>query len=437
MPKRSVFLFLFTLMLGFGISKAVAQTTVDVVLNDASPRNALARYRTPAVATNIATLAIHRTADFRNHASTTELRDRGFNTLGIRTRFQGSASVDWEQIAFDIQDGVRYLRAQGNTTIILIGHSGGGPSTSYYQAVVENGPSYCQGSNKLTECPYSGDEFTDDDRAQAIVFTDAHIANGANTLRSLNGSIMNETQPFGPAINKTLDPYLEENGFNPAGDSTYSDHFVRKYSRAQSRRMNGLIQDALRIRQEIELGVRDEDDDAFDFFRVDARLPEVDLDVEGGTLNPAKLLKDDGNIVGPQIVDTVRVPSPGNRESDLTSDQNLTITSFLSHRAIRSKHSLDDIDWCSSNNSVICAVRAISPDVPVLVMAMQGHYFIRDGENIYENSASADKDFVVVEGATHGLGNCTACAAFHGTGPYTNVPENLWNHVAEWINERF
>ena len=111
--------------------------------------------------------------------------------------------------------------------------------------------------------------------------------------------------------------------------------------------------------------------------------------------------------------------------------------SFLTANAIRSKHSLDEsrIDWCSTNNSTPCAVANIS--VPTLVMAMQGHYFIRDGEYIYESSASKDKQFVVVEGATHGLGNCNACADYHGTGPYTNVPRNLWNYVRDWANSRF
>jgi hypothetical protein len=32
---------------------------------------------------------------------------------------------------------------------------------------------------------------------------------------------------------------------------------------------------------------------------------------------------------------------------------------------------------------------------------MQGHYFIRDGEFIYQSSVSTDKDYAVVEGATH------------------------------------
>jgi len=132
----------------------------------------------------------------------------------------------------------------------------------------------------------------------------------------------------------------------------------------------------------------------------------------------------------------VRVVPTTDREGDLErTEEYANVVQFLSDDAIRSKNSLDDIDWCSSNNSAICNVRQIS--VPILVMAMQGHYFIRDQEEIYENLASADKDFVVVEGAIHNLNNCPACAAFHGTGPYTNVPLNLWNHVRDWANARF
>jgi hypothetical protein len=68
---------------------------------------------------------------------------------------------------------------------------------------------------------------------------------------------------------------------------------------------------------------------------------------------------------------------------------------------------------------------------------MGGHYFIRDSEMYFENGAMADKEFIVIEGATHGIGNCTDCAAYWGTGPYTNVPLNTWNYVAAWTNARF
>ena len=427
------FLLAFTIV--FGITNAVAQLTVEEVnLGD----GALARYRakTAGPVSHIGFLAIHRTGDYRNHQSTTELANRGFGTLGIRTRFGNSeAAVDWELIALDIRNGIRFLKdVKGHTHVILIGHSGGGPSTSYFQAVAENGPSYCQGPKKLTECPFTGAEFTAADRANGIVFADAHPGNTINRLRSLNASVVNEDQPFGPG-NKNRDPFSEANGFNPDGDSVFSDQFVDNYSKAQSRRMNGLIEDALKIRREIKRGKRDPANNAFVLVRDSARLSDFSTGVHRGTLAPRKLLKDDGSIDDTQVVNTVRVPDPGNKQDDEEDTQNLTITSFLSANAIRSNDSLDDIDWCSSNNSTVCAVREIS--VPILVMAMQGHYFIRDGEEIYEESASADKDFAVVEGATHNLGNCPACAAFHGTGPYTNVPLNLWDYVADWTNARF
>ena len=33
---------------------------------------------------------------------------------------------------------------------------------------------------------------------------------------------------------------------------------------------------------------------------------------------------------------------------------------------------------------------------------MGGHYFIRDAEQYFDMAASRDKDFYVIEGATHG-----------------------------------
>jgi hypothetical protein len=389
---------------------------------------------------HIAFLAIHRTADFLRHNSTQELPQRGFSVLGMNARFKNNEeSVNWELIALDVRAGVRFLRSQpGITKVILIGHSGGGPTTSYYQAVAENGPSYCQGPNKLTQCSSSQlSGFMPSDKADGIVFTDAHPGNTVNRLRSLNGSVQTEDNPTSTSAN--LDPFNVKNGFNPDGDSFYSADFVKRYTDAQSQRLNNLIETALQIKADIDAGKHvPTDNDAFVIYRTSARLSDFSTGVHCCTLNPAKLLKNDGTIDASQVVHTVRVPDPGNREDDAgysDGTQVLNLTSFLSASAIRSTNSLDGIDWCSSNNSTPCAVAQIS--VPTLVMSMQGHYFIRDGEYIYESSASTDKEFVVVEGATHGLGNCNACAAFHGTGPYTNVPLNLWNYVASWANAKF
>ena len=56
---------------------------------------------------------------------------------------------------------------------------------------------------------------------------------------------------------------------------------------------------------------------------------------------------------------------------------------------------------------------------------LQGHYFIRDGEYIYETSASADKKFTVLEGANHGLGPCAPCSMLHGGADYSTARINL------------
>lgn len=384
---------------------------------------------------HIAFLAIHRTGDYLAHVSTQELTRRGFSVLGMNSRFKNNeASVNWELIALDVRAGVRYLRSQpGITKVILIGHSGGGPTTSYYQAVAEIGPAYCQGPQKLNPCTNSQlAGFVATDRADGIIFLDAHPGNSVNGLRSLNPSLRNENKPAETSAN--LDPFRVENGFNPTGDSVFSAQFVQSYTDAQARRMNELIEEALHMREKIANGKSlPIDNDAFIVYRDSARLSDFSTGVHRGTLQPRKLLKNDATIDASQVVNTVRISNPGNKEDDesLGGALFLNLTSFLSANSIRSTNSLDGIDWCTSNNSTPCAVAALSPSLPILVMSMQGHYFIRDGEHIFENSTSLDKDFVVIAGATHGLGTCTACEPTPGA--FNNARKNLFDYIAAWV----
>ena len=440
MDRLMRFLFgFFAWTLVLGVTHVSAQTAVMKQFSQ-FPGGGQGLYWVPdsGPVSHIAFLAIHRTGDYLAHVSTQELPRRGFSVLGMNSRFKNNeADVHWELIALDVRAGVRFLRQQaGITKVILIGHSGGGPTTSYYQAVAENGPGYCKGDNKLSPCT---DEqlagFVASDKADGIVFLDAHPSNTITTLRALNAAVTNEKHP--EHISKNLDPFNVKNGFNPNGDSVYTKQFVERYSRAQSRRMNGLIKEALRIKDDLDDDKHfPTDDDAFIFYRNSARLSNFSTGVHGSTVKLAKLLKNNGTIESGKIVHTVRVPDPTQREVDASFEgvKFLTITSFLSANAILSRHSLDDIDWCSSNNSVPCAVRRIS--VPILVVAMQGHYFIRDGEFIHETSRSADKDFIVLEGATHGLGPCVPCGTLHNA-DYGNARINLFNYVRDWVGARY
>jgi enterochelin esterase-like enzyme len=377
-------------------------------------------------APHVGILIMHRTSNFLSHLGATELSKRGFVVLTMNPRSDNNeAAVNWEDNAFDVKSGVEYLRKQpGITKVILFGHSGGGPTMSFYQAVAEKGPAYCQGPKKLVEC---SNNLAGLPRADGIVFVDAHPGNSVNGLRSLNPAVVNEADPR--HVNPDLDPFNPKNGFNPKGPSAYSDEFKKRYFQAQAERMSRLIDIASEKRQRT-------DNDVFLIPRGEgARLMEMDLSVHHSTVKPQRLLKNDGTIVR-QIVESVRrtgrVSEKENASFD-TGTRLLTLRSFLSANAIRATDSMDGIDWCSSNNSTPCALRNIS--VPILITAMGAHYFIRDNEIHYEVAASADKDFVVIEGATHGIRPCTACETFPGQ--FSHSVENFADYVQSWINVRF
>ena len=381
----------------------------------------------------MAVLLIHRTANFLSHIATTELASRGFMVLAMNPRSDNNESaVDFEQNALDVKSGIEFLRKQpGITRIVLLGHSGGGPAMSFYQAVSEKGAAYCQGANKLVECDKSLDGLP---KADGLVLVDAHPGVSVNGLRSLNAAVLDERDPH--KVDPALDPFSAANGYDPKAPH-YSDAFKQKYFKAQAARMNRLIEAALERTKRMKAGTDAyPDDDVFLIVRGEgARLMEIDPSVHHATLKPEKLIRNDGSIVT-QIVESVRPVGRGSEAMNASfrgGTRLLTVHSFLSANAIRANDSMDDIDWCSSNNSTPCALKSIS--APLLVTAMGAHYFVRDNEIHYEVAASKDKDFVVIEGATHGIRPCTACE--RTPGQYGNSVRNFFDYVQRWINARF
>ncbi|HTM24409.1 MAG TPA: hypothetical protein VL225_04395 [Vicinamibacterales bacterium] len=384
-------------------------------------------------APHVAVLLIHRTGNFLSHLATTELARRGFMVLAMNPRSDNNeAAVDFEANALDIKSGIEFLRKQpGIRRVVLFGHSGGGPATSFYEAVAEAGPKYCQGPNKLVEC---GNDLAGLPRADGLVLVDAHPGVSVNGLRSINGALLDEHDPR--KIDPALDPFNPANGYDSKAPH-YSDDFKRRYFRAQADRMNRLI-DTAKARQAAMKAGTDPypDDDVFPIVRGElARLMEIDPSVHHATLRPQKLLRNDGTVVT-QIVESVRPVGRGSEKLNAaftTGTRLLTIKSFLSANAIRAKDSMDDIDWCSSNNSTPCALKSVT--IPLLVTAMGAHYFVRDNEIHYEVAASQDKDFVVIEGATHGIRPCTACEKTPGQ--YSNSIKNFFDYVQRWVAARY
>jgi pimeloyl-ACP methyl ester carboxylesterase len=397
-------------------------------------------------APHVGILAMHRTANYLNHRACIELSRRGFLLLCMNTRYENNeASVDFEKLPLDVKAGVDFLRRQpGITKVVLFAHSGGGPLMSFYQAVAENGPAYCKGANKLTQC---ADDLVGLVPAEGIVFADAHPGNAINTLRSLNPAVANENNPPDAPPIAALDMFDPKNGFNPEGSSHYSAEFQTRYFKAQADRMNRLIDIA---RDKLDRIRRNAypypDDDIMIIPRggnpgagagADARLfvTQPDIAAINSTSHPVKLLRNDATVTT-QTVKSVFVANPGVARSNLrfrSGTKVFTLRSFLSAQAVRAGNAADDIDYCSTNNSTVCAVQAIS--VPVLFAAMGAHYFIRDNERQYDLAHSKDKDLVVIEGANHGFTPCEPCET--SPGQYSNTVKNLFDYITAWIDARF
>src|SRR5215813_838600 len=143
------------LVLAFGILPAIAQSNPVYVPLPAGAKALLYRPdNNPSP--QVAVLTVHRTGSKFTAPECTELSRRGFAVLCLNTRFvNNEALVEFEKIPLDVKQGVEYLKKQGVTKVILLGHSGGSATTALYQAVAEAGPSYCQGPNKLTPCDNS------------------------------------------------------------------------------------------------------------------------------------------------------------------------------------------------------------------------------------------------------------------------------------------
>jgi len=322
----------------------------------------------------------------------------------------------------------------GITKVVLLGHSGGGPTMTFYEAVAEQGVAFCQQPDKLIKCSNS---LAGLPKVDGMILMDAHPGNGINAVRSLSANVTNDSavlnQNRKPSTNPTLDAFDARNGYRDGGLTVYSDSFKKAYFKAQSDRMNFLIGEALARLDEIN-AAGDSDAPFIVPLADNARLSQIDLTIHHGTLLPRKLVKNNGTIDASQPVASVRVQSlsPGD-ETGFGSSMFLTVKSFLSVRAVKSTESFDGIDWCSSNNSTPCNLQNMT--IPLMVFAMGGHYFIRDAEQYFDMAASTDKDFMVIEGAAHGLTPCTACQTTPGQ--YSNVTKNLFDQAAIWMNARF
>jgi len=387
-------------------------------------------------APHIAFITAHRTGNTIGSSTCTELAARGFMAICFETRYRNDdIGVQWEKLPLDVKAVMDYARRQpGINRVILLGHSGGSPMMSLYQAIAEKGKSVCESKELLTTC--AKEDYGTLTPADAMVYPDAHPGNPVQALRSLNPAITIENGK--KTVDASLDLYNPANGYNPHGASNYSPAFLTRYYKAQSAKMNELIAKVQATQARMAKGDYAYEDDDLIFLpggnAVIAHAAPKLVPEMISTKKPTKLIKNDGSVVT-QIVTSVMVPDEDLAATARTFDGTAVhkLSTFMSSVAIRSRDSLMDIDYCSTINSTTCAVGSI--EVPSLFMAMGGYKFLRDHEIMFERSTSKDKDFVVVEGALHGYDPCKRCETTPGQ--FANSTKNMFDYIRDWTNARF
>ena len=429
----------------------------------------------------------HDSVSYLNFDACSGLAQRGFTVLCADGPFGNAAFSSQyayyglEQVAPTVASAINYLRnpfyVSGPTIdkVIIWGHSGGGALQPFYENVAENGPSVCQGPEKLVPCIDTN--LHNLPKADGVILFDAHMGLGLGQFTYMDPAIIeNDTPPGNVPANRDLsvDMFSPANGYDAkTNGGTYSAEFVRNFLRAQAQRNRRLLRAALGLLQ-LErdyTGNPNEMGDNIPFTVVGdtaARLWQPDTggahQSTSGLLNctqhPHILLSHDGTRPV-QVVCSVRAPS-GNAAAGLTNNStiHLTVHSFLGVNTIRTKghysQTLDDItgiDYESSNTSTAVNIRGIGKNpndgnltTPLLIVANSGHYFLRPDEFIYDNATTPDKTYAIEEGSVHVGTECTACEAILGlpqpSGPGTfgyfgDTLTRTFDYMAEWLNTRY
>jgi hypothetical protein len=317
----------------------------------------------------------------------------------------------------------------------------------FYQNVAENGVAVTQGAERISQ---GGQALSGLPAADALVLLDAHHGYAANTLTSMDPAVVDESNPG--RIDPALDVFNPDNGYDPAG-SRYSDDFKRRYFRAQAERMLRLTERAQERLAVIERGGGQfPDDEPFTLARGQARIWQLDTSIVSRTKGAYPILRPDGSTATdvPRSVRVAGVTPGSGGEPGLTPRQNASwaqgafpysVRSWLSGNAISvdpdrymaSEDDVQGIDWRTSNTSTPLNLEGVH--VPLLIMAMTGHYWMVPGEIFLQHAASQDKELVFVEGASHNITPCAACEEFPGQ--FGDTVKRTFDYVAGWISQRF
>jgi hypothetical protein len=400
---------------------------LPVALKAADGRELHGLYWTPegAPRPRVAAVAMHPRVDFTRHYTFPRLVAAGIGCLGANPRSPNNdTDLEHEVLLLDLAACLRWLRAErGVEKVILLGNSGGGSLSAFYQAQARLPP-----GDRLARAPSGRRTFLPSAEmipADAMIYVAAHRGQGKVLGESIDPSVTDERSL--DATDPDLDMYDPRNGFRPPPQwSEYPDDFIARFREAQRARvlrLDAVARELLEDGQSAAVAAKDPGFAALPFSaqqRIQQRIAAEPVMVVYRTM--ASLHYTDRRL------------DPSNRDyGSLLSDRpDLMNRALLGFGRICTPRAwLSTWSSVSSNACLITNLARITePTLVVHAGRDREIYPLTDAGPIFAAVASPDRTFVLQPDARH---------YFEPDFGETAAPEveRLMDKVIAWIRERF
>jgi hypothetical protein len=326
-----------------------------------------------------------------------------------------------EKLLLDVAAGVRTLREVGCEAVVLLGNSGGGALSTYYQSQARKplGERY--------DTTPAGDPF-DLNRyelpaADGVVLIGTHPGEGYSLAKWLDPSVTDESDPL--AVDASLDMYNFDNGFRiPPMPSRYSAEFLERWHAGRLRRlerMDGIARARVQMR-------RDAAAQAAALGDVDPKLAQAaERRAQFANHMPIWRTMADPAWLDPTIEPDDRdICSFGNDpRPDLVNFTNF-LSPFLTPEAYLST-------WSGISGRAKSMLRLKEFTDPVIVVHYAGDGLLRlsEARQMFDASASAVKDFEIIRHVDH--------YSFKIIGPHQRGERSMegCDAVVSWMQKHF
>jgi hypothetical protein len=178
---------------------------------------------------------MHPRQDLTHHPLVPALLQAGAAVWTQHTRsVNNDLTLVHEQALLDVAAGLMFLREREFTSIITLGHSGGGPLYAFYLEQAGLAP-----ADRIATTPGGRPTKLADAEmplADGVVFLAPHPGQGRLLLACIDPSVADEQDPM--SVMPQLDPFSPANGFaEPPARSAYTEEFLSRYRAAQRDRL--------------------------------------------------------------------------------------------------------------------------------------------------------------------------------------------------------